>query len=71
LLEGRRSNNGGRESELWSVSSQNESLDEEDDCCGAGPGGINTTQGPTVVYGWHCLPSQNRHYRPYRVALPP
>jgi hypothetical protein len=26
-------------------------------------GGINTSQSPTVFYGWHC--------RPYRAALPP
>jgi hypothetical protein len=34
LLEGWRSNNGGRESELWSVCSRNESIEEEDDRCG-------------------------------------
>jgi hypothetical protein len=34
LLEGWRSNNGGRESELWSVYSRNESIEEEDDHCG-------------------------------------
>jgi hypothetical protein len=36
LLEEWRSNNGGRESELWSVCSQNESIGEEDDRCGPG-----------------------------------
>jgi hypothetical protein len=36
LLEGWRSNNRGRESELWSVCSRNESIEEEDDRCGPG-----------------------------------
>jgi hypothetical protein len=36
LLEGWRSNNGGRESELWSVCSRNEPIEEEDNHCGLG-----------------------------------
>jgi hypothetical protein len=36
LLEGWRSNYGGRESELWSICSQNELREEEDDRCGPG-----------------------------------
>jgi hypothetical protein len=36
LLEGWMSNNGGRESELWSVCSRNELIEEEDDRCGPG-----------------------------------
>jgi hypothetical protein len=36
LLEGWRSNNGVRESELWFVCSRNESIEEEDDRCGPG-----------------------------------
>jgi hypothetical protein len=36
LLDGWRSNNGGRESELRSVCSQNEPREEEDNYCGPG-----------------------------------
>jgi hypothetical protein len=36
LLEVWRSNNGGRESELWSICSRNELREEEDNRCGLG-----------------------------------
>jgi hypothetical protein len=36
FFEGWRSNNGGRESELWSMCSRNEPIEEEDDRCGPG-----------------------------------